>query len=191
METDDVLNELRALGALGRAKKASSEVEESKTPSGVWERDPRIGPTQDALREVGERLVVLREAQQAFEAAFGKVFAIWEGEPSVEVRPPEAPSESVEPSERSVPKLVRQIVPTDQSPEALQRARESALRKIRGEDIQDEAARRALFSEAEEDDVPFVGQTRVRMEPVTGGETTVGTLGVIKPSFPKEEKSDA
>jgi hypothetical protein len=72
--------------------------------------------------------------------------------------------------------------PADPEDPVYQKAREAALRKIQGKDIPEELIRRAQ----EEEDVPFVGQTRVT-KGNSSGETTVGTLGTIKPSFPKEE----
>jgi hypothetical protein len=191
MDAGDVLKELRGLGALGRVRRPEREVEASKTPSGVWERDPRIAPTQEALRAVAERLSALRQAESDFDIALKRVFDIWEGDPPLEAAEVSSGGEEVLSTPAPpVRKVIRDVPKIEASPEEIRLAREAARRKILGEDITDEALRRRVL-EGEEDDVPFVGQVRVTAESAIMGETTVGTFGTVKPSFPQEVKSDA
>jgi hypothetical protein len=187
MDAGDVLKELQGLGALGK-RRSGREIEEPKTPSGVWDLDPRIPPTKESLQEVAARWAELRRAQEAFETALQKVFDIWEGEsqPVVDQEPPDAAAERSEAAPKRI-RPVRKVQKVEASPEELERVRAAARRKILGEDLS-EVERGRLAASEEEEAIPFVGQVRARVEGVAVGETTVGTLGTIKASFPKEEE---
>lgn len=197
MNTGDVLDDLKRIGAVGGPLKTQAisdavvtDVEIDQGVPGAVLRDLR-GP--HAVEAIDDAVRHLDDAVRAFEGlreALGNLRQVWspvEGDEELSFDAPEratVASEAPKGSSSGPPRLMTvasaQEAP-DIDPEALARAREMARRKILGEDIPPEQRGE------DEDDVPYVGQTRalsIGMEPE---EVTIGTVGTIKPSFLAEE----
>lgn len=198
---DNVLAELASIGAVGHKKpKARPEarvdtvdVEEASPEAALVDRrgEEMVLLLTDAI----DHLDALSEGLDGLRSSLEGIRRVWATEDLEEgstplqsvreelVRPPsleEAPSK---------PEPVQEA-PEDpqQDPDMLEAAREAARRKIRGEDLSEDEQARA-FAE-EEASIPYVGQDRASTPETDTGETTVGTLGSIKPSFPQEEESE-
>jgi hypothetical protein len=191
--SDDVLAELKLVGAVGRPQKAlvpvvvevEKVVSEGVVPfvrgrGSAEALDVVIEGLDEAMRgleRAREALVHLRRSQRTEELP---------ETPPVAPEPPMNASERVEvapmPSEPQKSSQSAQR-PAILSPEDIAHARELARRKILGEDLPPE--QRAMLEE--EDDAPFVGQVRAHLPGQEPEEITIGTVGTIKPSFPVEE----
>lgn len=186
MDADDILEQLKDVGALGGAAKAPSvpattvlEVDIEQGAPSAEMRDLRGEQTVEAidallyhLDGMRESLIKLRTVWQAEDESPADVLDALETPETATMTSgaPEVPSEP--------PKA--QKTTQGRSEEEYERAREAAIRKIRGDDVPEGAL-------DEEEDVPFVGQVRALPVGQEPEETTIGTVGKIKPSFPVEE----
>lgn len=192
--SDDVLAELKLVGAVGRPPKApvplvvevekvvpvSVEPLDTRGEVSIQAIDAAIAELDDAMRGLEatrETLVHLRRMLEPEQV---------EAENPVEA--PETPqSAAKKPEGVPVPSDPERAVaaiqePVTYTPDEIARAREAARRKILGEDLPPE--QRAML---EEDNTPFVGQVRAHLPGQEPEEITIGTVGTIKPSFPVEE----
>ena len=201
-KTDDVLAELKSLGAVGGppetpaiSEAVVTEVEIEQGPPSVALRDLRGGRTLAAVDEAIAGLDQIVRGAEATREALVHLRRVWEPVEGAEESPGE-PLETPEtalggsepaegPSMPSEPGKPAEGVqePQEASPEALARAREMARRKILGEDI----PQGQRGEDGEEDNVPFVGQTRAVPMGEEPEEITIGTVDTIKPSFPAED----
>lgn len=186
MKADDVLQDLRSMGAVGAPPKAPMEPV-VKVAEVTVEQGPPSAPLVD-LR--GDRTVaalddaitglrgMMREMTHTLEA-LERLKTVWS--PGVEV------STIPVKEEVAVPKVMEpvQALPPSEltQDEAYARAREAAIRKIRGG-----TSPQGPPMEEDEDNIPFVGQVRVVPMGQEPEEVTIGTVGKIKPSFPMEGK---
>lgn len=192
--TDTVLNDLKRVGAVGGLPKTPAiseslvtEVEIEKGPPSVSLRDLRGGRTVEA---VDEAVACLDDAVRGLEGvreALVRLRRVWEpveeadDGPGTVLETPETVLRGSEtPEAPSTPSLPQELQEAD--PEAVARARESARRKILGEDIPSE--QRA--ADEDEDDTPYVGQTRALPPGQEPEEISLGVVGTTKPSFPTE-----
>jgi len=192
---DDVLAELENVGAVGGPLKAPAILEDlvtevtiEKGPPSVVLRDLRGGQAVEALDSAVRHLDAAIGELTGLRESLVRLREVWEPVgaapiPKVAVETPETASKPPDASEApSPPQAPSTPVEPQQEPlgDDYERAREAALRKIRGEDIPETA-----FDE--EDDVPFVGQTRAPLLGQEPEEVTIGTVGTIEPNFPVEE----
>jgi hypothetical protein len=202
MDANDVLAELKSIGALGRpaAPKAPApaRVDEVAVEEAAPEA-PLIDKRGEAmvalLTDAIERVSTSIKAQEGLREVLMTMRQVWTTETFEE--PQEAPQEALQRPPKAAP--APKAPPTPSAPPegvspggvdlkdpVYQKAREAALRKIRGEDIPPEALAAARRAEMEED---RRGTIRATLDP-SEGETTVGTLGTIKPSFPEEAEEE-
>jgi hypothetical protein len=195
---DSVLAELKTVGALGVPQQsprapveAITEVQIEQGPPSPVLRDLRGPKTVAAVDEAVAALDVAVRGLEGARAALMRLREVWEPAEDAEplqvaletpltaaeapATPVEAPEGAATPSE---PPEGTQSPPDD---EQYARARENALRKIRGEDVPEAGA-------DDEDNVPFVGQVRATLPGQEPEEVTIGTVGTIKPNFPTEEQ---
>jgi len=199
-KTDDVLADLKRVGAVGGSPKTPSiseaivtEVEIEQGAPGAVLRDLR---GERAVEAIDDAVRHLDDAMRAFEGlreSLVHLRRVWEpvsGDEVPSFQAPETPETALDglerpgappmpPNPQGPPEADRG--PQDVDPEAIARAREMARRKILGEDIPPEQRKE------DEDDVPYVGQTRALPPGMEPEEITIGTVGTIKPSFPAEE----
>lgn len=191
---DDVLAELKSIGALGRPKTAvvlprvgGVDVEEAAPEAPLVDQrgEVMIGLLSDALTHldsVAEGLTELRNDLAA-------IRRVWTTDP---VEAPESPREVLVRPEEVVAATEPVAAPEPPSEpsqpeigeEERQAVLEAARRKIRGEDLTPD--QRAKAWAEEEASIPAVGEDRARPE-VDSGEITIRTVGTVKPSFPAEE----
>ena len=190
---DKVLDELKSVGAVGGLEKtvqALTTVDEVVIDRGAPSapmRDLRGSLAVDAVDEALAQIDVAVEALNAMKGALGRLRDVWT--PS-EAFDEEDVLEGATPSEAPQPPSQREEAPKapvalDTGNETYERAREAALRKIRGDDIPEEK-RTAL---EEDDDVPYVGQERAVPSGQEPTEVSLGTVGTIKSSFPLEDEN--
>lgn len=200
--TDDVLADLKMVGAVGGAPKAPvfpenmvTEVEIEQGPPSVALRDLRGAKATEAIDGAVRHIDDAMRSFEGLREALGFLREVWapvedadEGLETV-LETPQTALESVGATEApstppSPPKPTEGVQePPIHNEEAHARAREAARRKILGEDIP-EGERASV--EAEEA-IPFVGMERALPPGQEPEETTIGTVGKIKPSFPAEE----
>lgn len=191
---DDVLAELEGLGALGVPQSLAPPVTEvviEQGPPSAEIRDIR-GP--ETVAAIDEALLGLDDAVNALErvkAALIRFREVWEPEETLP-EPPETVLKVVKdsPTPAALPQPSEPSEgPTDLVPPALGhfasgddylRAREAAVRKIRGDDLPGD--------EGDDDNIPFVGQERAVPMGQEPDEVTIRTVGTIKPNFPTEEQ---
>lgn len=196
--TDDVLAELKRVGAVGGPPKAVAvsdavvtEVEIEQGPPSVHLRDLRGGLAAEALDDAVRHLDGVMGELTGLRESLVRLRMVWapvEDDEEPETAPvaaPEAPLSVPEPVEgASTPPEPPSAPEASPDEETLARAREAARRKILGEDIP-EGERSKMHGE-EEEDVPFVGMERALPPDRQPEEITIGTVGKIKPSFPVE-----
>lgn len=186
---DEVLNELRSVGAVGGLEKTAraSNIEEviiDQGPPVAALRDLRGPRAVEAIDSALVQLGIAVEALQGAREALGELRGVWARPEDYDTPEPQEidTGEEIDPApETEEPKPV-QMVSTEIDEDTYRRAREAALRKIRGEDISKEQLARL----EKEDDVPFVGQERALPPGQEPEEISLGTVGTIKPSFPLE-----
>lgn len=184
MDADHILEQLKDVGALGGPAKAPSipatKVLEVDVEHGVPSAemvDLRGEQTVEAIDSMlyhldglREALLKLRSVWQSEEESVDALEALETPETAVaSAGSPEVPSAAPKAQEAAP-------APTD---DEYRRAREAAIRKIRGDDLPD-----GTFDD--EEDVPFVGQVRALPAGQEPDEVTIRTVGTIKPSFPVE-----
>jgi hypothetical protein len=191
MRVDDILLEMRTIGAIGStaAQVATpvdrvEEVAVDRATPGTTLRDLRgprmvelldqavaqLGVLQDTFREIREIWVTEDGAVDRADAALRQVRAM----ARTEAVPP---SEAVE-SRPATKKSVAEAEP----PASLEEARLAVLGKIRGGGSADPLSRRAPVDEDDDENVPFVGQEFAR--PVGDEAVTVRSLGQMKVRLP-------
>lgn len=191
--TDAVLADLEHIGAVGGSPAGPDspvQVAAQVMAQEVPVVDVRDLQGEKAVEAIERAQVWLQEAAQALQEASNALGGLRGVRAPVERDgPPDTPEPPAEPlaEEPAEPPEEREALPLP-SPseiaqdtavdEAYRRAREAALRKIRGEDTQSE--------QGDEDDVPFVGQIRACPESWGTGEVSLGAVGVVKPSPPVE-----
>lgn len=190
---DDVLAELKSIGALGKAKTPPAprvdevDVEEAAPEASLIDQrgEAMVGLLTDAIDHLEGAVEHLTELKSDLEA----IRRVWTTDP---VEASESPQEVLVRPETAVvptaPPRAPESPPEPEEPqlseEQRQAAIEAARRKIRGEDLTPD--QRAKAWAEEEASIPAVGEDRAKPETETG-EISIGTLGTMKPSFPVEE----
>lgn len=193
MRVDEVLQDLKDVGAVGVPYKAPS-TPVVRVAEVTVEQGPPQAPLVDlrgeyVVRAIDETLQYIDGMARelvGMRGALERLKEVWTVEASTmesvtvdtPMEQPELPEESVSAPKVPAPKAIGE--------DAYARAREAALRKIRGGGVDHN-----LPLEEEDDNIPFVGQVRALPPGQEPEEFTVGTLGKIKPSFPVEEKNGA
>lgn len=205
-KVDDVLSELEGLGALGGSEKTppfKTQIEAVLIDKGlpeIGERDERIvqalGTARHGLDTAIAGLVEMGKALDVLLATWSPNDQEGNVVPhSIPLETPETVQESVQViaaprSTESASSSVRSSQGAgkpDSSDPVYQAAREAAIKKIRGEDIPEDAHRQAegkRLRAEEEDDARFIGHDRAVSN--RSEEVSIRTVGVVKPSFSAE-----
>jgi hypothetical protein len=184
----NVLAELASLGAVNREEPPPTDgevesVEIDHGPPGPMLNDSRGLRLDTVSDRFGSAITELTAAKTAID----ELLSVWRLADGVQPEkkletPPSMPENAPRPSVETAQPVAPLPPPVNASPppakelESYQAARMAAIAKIRGED---ERTRQRRASMQEEDNVPYVGQVRVRPPGQESEETTIGTLGSV------------
>lgn len=190
---DDVLAELKSIGALGKPKAPPAPRVEKVNVEEAAPEVPLIDQRGEAmvglLTEALDHLDTTVESLSGLRDTIRAIRQVWTAPEDAEA--PESPQEAlVRPGAvglGSTPEDASEPPPEPAAQEFSEEERTAALeaarRKIRGEDLTVDQQAKAWAEE--EASIPTVGADRALAE--TTGETSVRSMGTIKPSFPVEE----
>lgn len=178
---DEVLADLEVVGAVGESQTPVvvpmivDEVVIEQGPPSVTLKDLRgdrsVEILSEALNHIDEAVRVFTNLRKTLEV----LREVW--------APVDVVSDDQKRYQTEAISSLNLSEPGSVSEEEYVKAREKALRKIRGEGTTREKQKEF----EDEENIPYVGQIRaipVGQEPE---EVTIGTIGTIKPSFPVEE----
>jgi len=178
---DDVLAELKGLGAVGGLKPevepSTALAAEVEPGSHGFRVDPRVGQAvgviEDAVRSLDDAIRGLEGVREALVRLHG-VWSSGEAQeaPLTSAVDPGAPAPEPVVEPVRAPTSPVSDVPRDN--DAYMKAREAARRKILGEGLP------AGAEEDDEENVPFVGQVRALPPGQEPEEITIGTVGTTK-----------